>query len=99
MSQSAGNTGHIGLLGHKQPTLEKHLRLAMTSTEYSIFRPGCTLTCISENEDWVYVTYRDPSGAEKQVRGRFLVGADGKTGFTRKKYLEPQGIKMESAEG
>jgi hypothetical protein len=26
-----------------------------------------------------------------------LVGADGKTGFTRKNYLEPLGIRMEQA--
>lgn len=87
------------MLGHKQPILEKHLRSAMSNTEYSHLRSSCTLTSISEDDDWVYAGYLDPSGVEKQIRGRFLVGADGKTGFTRKNYLEPKGIELQWAEG
>lgn len=70
----------------------------MSSTEHSHLRSNCTLTSISEDDDWVYATYLDASGAEKKIRGRFLVGADGKTGFTRKNYLEPRGIEMQWAE-
>lgn len=57
------------------------------------------MTSISEDDDWVYATYTNTAGVEKYIRGRFLVGADGKTGFTRKKYLEPKGIQMQWAEG
>ncbi|VUC24151.1 unnamed protein product [Clonostachys rosea] len=98
---TAGNTGHVGILGHNQPVLEEHLRLAMSTTGFSNLRSSCTLVSISEDDDWVYATYTDASGAgaEKRIRGRFLVGADGKTGFTRKKYLEPRGIQMQWAEG
>jgi 2-polyprenyl-6-methoxyphenol hydroxylase-like FAD-dependent oxidoreductase len=55
------------------------------------------MTAISEDRDWVYAQYTDASGATKRVRARFLVGADGKTGYTRKQYLESRGIKLEQA--
>lgn len=31
------------------------------------------------------------------MRGKYLVGADGKTGFTRKKYLEPRGVLLQQS--
>lgn len=42
----------------------------------------------------MYVSYVDANGVEKQIRSIFLVGADGKTGFTRKNYLEPRGVQL-----
>jgi len=35
---------------------------------------------------------------EKKITAKFLVGADGKTGFVRKKYLEPKGVIMEKSD-
>ncbi|KAH7078113.1 hypothetical protein BKA63DRAFT_552239 [Paraphoma chrysanthemicola] len=90
-----GGTGHPGFLCHKQPAIEKHLRARIDELTSSDLRLGSIVTAISEDEDWVYVTYKDSEGQEKRVRGHFLVGADGKTGFTRKRYLEPKGIHME----
>ena len=55
------------------------------------------MTAISEDCDWVYAQYTDTSSATKRIRARFLVGADGKTGYTRKRYLESRGIKLEQA--
>ena len=95
--QTAGNTGHVGLMCHKQPTLEKHLRSVISASSCSCLRNNCTLTSISEDEDWVYAKYLDSAGVERQIRSKFLVGADGKTGYTRKKYLEPQGVQMQWA--
>ena len=69
----------------------------MAKTGHSDLRVQSTVTSISEDEDWVYVTYTDKDGRERQIKSRFLVGADGKTGFTRKRYLEPRGIVMEKA--
>jgi 2-polyprenyl-6-methoxyphenol hydroxylase-like FAD-dependent oxidoreductase len=83
---------------HKQPVLERHLREVMEKSELCELRSSCTLTSISEDDSWVYATYRDQAGSEKQVQAKFLVGADGKTGYTRKQYLEPKGIKLEWAE-
>lgn len=84
-------------MAHKQPAMEKHLRSTIEAAKSSELRSGSTLTSISEDSDWVYATYIDSTGAERHVRARFLVGADGKTGFTRKMYMEPKGVKLESA--
>ncbi|KAH8819344.1 hypothetical protein F5884DRAFT_825906 [Xylogone sp. PMI_703] len=92
-----GGTGHVGFICHKQPSLEKYLREAMASTPFSELRSSCTVTNISEDEDWVYCHYRAADGTGRQIRSKFLVGADGKTGYTRKNYLEPKGIRMERA--
>ncbi|KAJ5679876.1 monooxygenase [Penicillium macrosclerotiorum] len=97
-ASSEGNTGHVGVLAHKQPVLEKYLRTVIDQAPDSELRSSCELTSISEDQDWVYVTYRNVEGAEKRVRARFLAAADGKTGFTRKMYLEPKGIQLEWAE-
>lgn len=45
----------------------------------------------------MYCQYRDAEGDEHTIKSRFLVGADGKTGFTRKNFLEPLGVRMEQA--
>lgn len=87
------------MITHKQPTLENHLRSAIEESDVSSLRTGCSLISIREDDQWVYASYIDPTGAEKYVRARFLVGADGKKGFVRKNYLEPRGVKMEWAEG
>jgi 2-polyprenyl-6-methoxyphenol hydroxylase-like FAD-dependent oxidoreductase len=98
MIQSEGYTGHVGVISHKQPTLEKHLRSVIKGSPYSQLRSRCTLKSIEEDKDWVYASYVDPEGNTRRIRARFLVGADGKTGYVRKQYLEPRGIKMEWAE-
>ena len=86
------------MIGHKQPALEKHLRAVVESSELSKIRTRCTLTSIHEDKDWIYATYIDSTGEERQVKSRFLAAADGKTGYTRKNYLEPKGIRLEWAE-
>ncbi|KAJ5083001.1 monooxygenase [Penicillium argentinense] len=97
-ASSEGNTGHVGVLAHKQPILEKYLRSAVEGNESCELRSSCTLTSISEDKDWVYATYTDASGTEKRLRAKFLAAADGKTGFTRKMYLEQKGIRLDWAE-
>ena len=95
VSQITGGTGHAGFMTHKQPALEKHLRNAIDK-DFGQLREGCTLSEITEDDDFVYVHYRSSTETLHRIRGRFLVGADGKTGFTRKKYLEPRGVIMET---
>ena len=92
---SEGGTGHVGFICHKQPVLEKHIRQALTSSRHATLRTGCTVTSIEEKEDYVEITYNDSQSIQRTLRGKYLVGADGKTGFTRKKYLEPRGISMQ----
>ncbi|KAI5373103.1 hypothetical protein J4E82_008203 [Alternaria postmessia] len=91
-----GGTGHPGFLCHKQPAIEKHLRCKMEQAQHSQLRLGATVTSIREDTEWTYITYASsPTGQERQLRSKFLVGADGKTGFTRKHYLEPRGITLD----
>jgi 2-polyprenyl-6-methoxyphenol hydroxylase-like FAD-dependent oxidoreductase len=83
------------MIAHKQPALEKCIRKVMAGYESCELRSGCKVISISEDDDFVYVTYEHSNGGKNSLKGKFLVGADGKTGFTRKRYLEPRGVKME----
>ncbi|KAH9213520.1 hypothetical protein DL95DRAFT_302173 [Leptodontidium sp. 2 PMI_412] len=91
-----GGTGHPGFMCHKQPVLERCLRDAIEQHSKSEIRPGSTVQSISDDGAYVYVTYTNVEAEQKTLRARFFVGADGKTGFTRKRYLEPKGITMET---
>lgn len=66
----------------------------MPSSHCSL-RCNATVIHLEEDDDWTYCTYRTTTGEEKGLRARFLVGADGKTGYTRKQYLEPRGVILE----
>lgn len=90
-----GGTGHVGFICHKQPVLEKAIRGAIQENAFSELRVSSTIVSIREDNDFVYVEYTSANGTLRKMRSRFMVGADGKTGYTRKKYLEPKGIIME----
>ncbi|PWY75026.1 monooxygenase [Aspergillus heteromorphus CBS 117.55] len=77
---TAGVTGHAGFIGHKQPVLEIQMREVMHPSFCSL---QCNSTVISLNEDkkWTVVL--------------FFVGADGKTGYTQKHYLEAKSVILE----
>lgn len=90
-----GGTGHVGFICHKQPVLEKAIRGVIAESAFSELRPGSTVVSITEDSEFVYVEYVSAHGTRQKMRAKFLVGADGKTGYTRKKYLEPKGIIME----
>jgi 2-polyprenyl-6-methoxyphenol hydroxylase-like FAD-dependent oxidoreductase len=95
LAKTEGGTGHVGVISVRQPILEKYVRLAALRHSSSQLRSSCIVTHIEEDRDWVYCQYSDADGAHKRVRSKFLVGCDGKTGFTRKSYLEPKGVLME----
>ena len=99
MSSTEGGTGHVGAICHKQPVMEKYIRLSANRCPSSVLRLGATVLEIQEDQDWVRARYTDDRGEERWIRGKFLVGADGKTGFTRKKYLESKGIVLEAVSG
>ncbi|KAL4920207.1 hypothetical protein BDW62DRAFT_216159 [Aspergillus aurantiobrunneus] len=96
-STTEGGTGNVGFLCHKQPALEKCLRSTVASSGFCQMRSNCTVTEIQQDKEWTYCRYRDLNGEVRSIRSRFFVGADGKTGFTRKNYLESLGVKMEQA--
>ncbi|KAK5095835.1 hypothetical protein LTS08_007972 [Lithohypha guttulata] len=97
-STSEGGTGHVGFICHKQPALERAIRDSMSDNSYSEMRSRCLVTGISEDSECVTVHYINAQGQATSIQSRFLVGADGKTGYVRKKYLEPQGITMNKCE-
>lgn len=84
---------------HKQPSIEKHLRSQITALGIAKTILGARVTSIWEDDDWVHAAYTDVSNHTRTVRGKFLIGADGKTGFTRKQYLEPRGVTLDQAMG
>jgi len=90
-----GGTGHVGFICHKQPAMEKAIRDQIDKLSCSEIRTQSTLTAITEDSNFVSVEYTDATGETRRLKAPFLVGADGKTGFVRKKYLEPKGILME----
>lgn len=99
LTSSDGGTGHVGIVFHKQPELEKAIRDAISQTPYSDLRPQSLLVSITEDEYRVQADYIDHHGSRKQISAPFLVGADGKTGYVRKNYLEPRGISLDRCRG
>jgi 2-polyprenyl-6-methoxyphenol hydroxylase-like FAD-dependent oxidoreductase len=69
----------------------------MASSNFYQLRSSCTVKGIRQDADWTYCTYRHSNGDAHKLKSRFFVGADGKTGYTRKNYLETLGIRMEQA--
>ncbi|KAK0262738.1 hypothetical protein LTR35_017666 [Friedmanniomyces endolithicus] len=99
LTTSEGGTGHVGFVFHKQPELERAIRDAIAQFPSCEFRTGANLTSIEEDANGVTVGYVNRQGSQRRLRAPFLVGADGKTGYVRKKYLEPRGVVMERCEG
>ena len=99
LGTTEGGTGHVAIISHKQPAMEKNIRLAAGRCLSSQIRLGTTIIGMEEDNDWVYAQYADDNGTTRRIRAKFLVGADGKTGFTRKQYLERKGVHMETLSG
>ena len=93
-----GGTGHVGFICHKQPAMEKAIRDQIQRTPSCNLRTEATVTGVNEDEYYAYVEYVDAQGSTHRIKAPFLVGADGKTGYVRKMYLEPRGIVMEKSE-
>lgn len=58
-------------------------------------RVGCEVLGRKEEEDSLIINYSDKDGNKKSIRTSYLIGADGKRGIVRKKFLEPEGIRQE----
>ena len=90
-----GGTGHVGFICHKQPAMEKAIRDRISTLPSSEIRSESVVTGISEDDDRVAVEYTDSHGRTRNLAASFVVGADGKTGYVRKRYLEPKGVNMD----
>ncbi|KAI1506405.1 monooxygenase-like protein [Biscogniauxia marginata] len=78
-----------------QPTLELVLQKKVEESPFCDLRRGCTVEGRDQLDTKVDVRYKDKSGESRSVRGSWLVGADGKRGVVRKKFLEPSaGVKQ-----
>lgn len=90
-----GGMGQPGKMCHKQPILEEKLRKALSQYETVELRGSCTVCDISEQDDHVLVGYKNKNGESHTVKAKYIASSDGKTGFTRKQYLEPRGVILE----
>lgn len=98
-STTEGGTGHVGFICHKQPAMEKAIRDKLAQIPLAQLRSESTVMAISETQDSVCVEYQTADGSTRKLRAPFLVGADGRTGYVRKMYLEDKGIILERCEG
>ncbi|KAI0407049.1 hypothetical protein F4802DRAFT_555458 [Xylaria palmicola] len=74
---------------HIQPMLESAMRNKLMNSQYCELRCGCTVTARKQNGTSIIAEYTDTAGQLRNVRGSWLVGADGKRGIVRKQFLEP----------
>ncbi|KAF4496682.1 3-(3-hydroxy-phenyl)propionate 3-hydroxycinnamic acid hydroxylase [Fusarium agapanthi] len=74
---------------------ETALRKAIEQSEYCSLRTACEVIARSEQDPPV-IDFNDSQGTRQQIKGQWLVGADGKLGIVRKHFLEPTvGIKQQ----
>jgi 2-polyprenyl-6-methoxyphenol hydroxylase-like FAD-dependent oxidoreductase len=66
----------------------------VSDSDYAELRLGCEVTSVEELAEGVKVQYICQNGPRAQLTGNFLVGADGKRGYVRKKHLEAKGIRQ-----
>ncbi|KAB5546807.1 hypothetical protein GE09DRAFT_1035118 [Coniochaeta sp. 2T2.1] len=78
-----------------QPNYEREIRALLKDFPSCKLRTGCEVLRRTQDGDKTVVGYRDQSGTDHCIRTSWLVGADGKRGVVRKKFLEPEGIKQE----
>ncbi|KAH3941786.1 hypothetical protein HBI24_215620 [Parastagonospora nodorum] len=78
-----------------QPRLETSLRHQIEASSYCTLRSGCEVINRVAEEPPV-ITYRTKDGHEHDIKAQWLIGADGKTGVVRKRFLEASaGIRQE----
>ena len=87
-----------------QPRLEKALRKAIEQSGFCELRVGCEVTGRQEEADGVVAEYVEAAREDdiekkerptQMIRARWMVGADGKKGVVRKRFLEPAGITQQ----
>ncbi|KAI0502930.1 hypothetical protein F5B22DRAFT_580901 [Xylaria bambusicola] len=80
---------------HVQPKLEFAMRKELAGSQYCELRCGCTVTGRKQDGAEIVAEYTNANGEAKNIRGSWLIGADGKKGIVRKHFLEPSaGIRQ-----
>ncbi|PLN82185.1 FAD/NAD(P)-binding domain-containing protein [Aspergillus taichungensis] len=77
-----------------QPNYEREIRELLPRFPNCELRTGCEVISRQEEDGIMTVGYVTSTGERKTIQTRWLVGADGKRGVVRKKFLEPEGIKQ-----
>ncbi|KAJ5467404.1 MonooxygenaseFAD-binding [Penicillium sp. IBT 31633x] len=80
-----------------QPNYEREIRALLKTIPACDLRVGCEVLSRTENKDHSIIEYRTTDGTLHNIRTSWLVGADGKRGIVRKRFLEPEGIRQEDA--
>lgn len=75
--------------------LERELRNKINVLPSLGLRSGCEVLDRDEEDTGIVVKYKDEEGNIRSIRTLYLIGADGKRGIVRKKFLEPEGIIQE----
>lgn len=83
VNTSGSLDGHPKLVTFYQPDLEQALRRQVANSDDVRFVPGQGLVDLHQDEAGVTAVLRDAAGATRQVRARFLVGADGASSRVR----------------
>ncbi|KAH9896306.1 putative monooxygenase [Xylariomycetidae sp. FL2044] len=96
--------GHDGLyqtvpngLMQIQPRLERVMREKLQESPFCDLRPGCEVIGRDQpnGTDLITVEYKDRHESRSFIQGSWLIGADGKKGVVRKRFLEASaGIKQ-----
>jgi 2-polyprenyl-6-methoxyphenol hydroxylase-like FAD-dependent oxidoreductase len=75
-------------------SLERALRTVIASLPLCDLRIGCEVVNRVEEDSSIVIEYLDRNRKKTSIRASWLVGADGKRGVVRKRFLEPEGIKQ-----
>ncbi|KAK3367751.1 hypothetical protein B0H63DRAFT_565657 [Podospora didyma] len=82
-----------------QPNYEREIRALLPEFPSCALRTGCEVISRTQDEEHTVVEYVGQDGIKRSIRAAWLVGADGKTGVVRKRFLEPEaGIKQEESD-
>jgi 2-polyprenyl-6-methoxyphenol hydroxylase-like FAD-dependent oxidoreductase len=73
---------------------EREIRALLDDFPSCELRTGCEVIGREENSNHSVIEYVDQAGCKQLIRTTWLVGADGKRGVVRKKFLEPEGIRQ-----
>ncbi|KAF9895305.1 hypothetical protein FE257_000209 [Aspergillus nanangensis] len=80
-----------------QPNYEREIRALLKTVPSCDLRVGCEVVNRIEKDNATEVEYITSEGERKWIRTSWLVGADGKRGVIRKRFLEPEGVKQVDA--
>jgi len=76
---------------------EREIRALLKDFPSCQLRTGCEVLTREQVGDHTVIEYNNQAGTRRSIRSRWLVGADGKRGVVRKKFLEPEGIRQEES--